>query len=143
MAIRPIPEGYHSITPGMNLKEAAKAIDFFTKAFGAELKERMDGADGKIMHCEMKIGDSRVMFSDAVKDPVHTIHAMLYVQDCDATFKRALDAGATVKTKMADLPWGDRGGRVTDPFGNQWFIATHKEDLSKEEIARRMKDYRP
>jgi PhnB protein len=143
MAVKPIPAGYHSITPGMNLKDAAKAIEFFKKAFGAEEKLRMPGPDGKIVHCEMVIGDSHLMFGDAVRDPVQTLSAMLYVDDCDAVFKRAVDAGATVKSPLADFPWGDRGGRVTDPFGNSWFIATHKEDLSKEEIDRRMKDYKP
>jgi PhnB protein len=143
MAVKPIPAGYHSITPGMNLKDAAKAIEFFKKAFGAEETVRMPGPDGKIAHCEMRVGDSVIMLGDAVRDPVQTLHAMLYVPDCDAVYKRAIDAGATAKSPLVDHPWGDRGGRVIDPFGNHWFIATHKEDLSMEEIERRMKDYKP
>jgi PhnB protein len=143
MAVKPIPDGYHAITPGMNLKDAAKAIEWFQKVFGAELKVRMDGPDGKIMHCEMRIGDSNVMFSDAVKDPVHNLHAMLYVQDADAVYKRAVDAGATSKQPVTDKPWGDRAGRVVDPFGNQWFIATHKEDVPEAVIKERMKSWKP
>lgn len=139
MSVKAIPDGYQSITAGANLKDAAKAIEFFKKAFGAEEIVCMKGPSGTVMHCEMKIGDSRIMFGDAVKDPVHNIHAMLYVQDADAVFKRAVDAGSTVKQPMSDMPWGDRAGRVVDPFGNHWFIATHKEDVSPEEIEKRMK----
>ena len=139
MAVRAIPEGFHSITPGMNVKGADKAIEFFKKAFGAEVKLRMATPDGNVAHAEVKIGDSIFMIGDAVRDPVQTLSAMLYVQDSDAVFKRAVDAGATVKMPIADQPWGDRAGRIVDPFGNQWFIATHKEDVSNEEIALRMK----
>lgn len=137
MAVKPIPDGYNSLTPGMNLKDAHKAVEFFKKAFGAEETICMRAPDGKVMHCEMKIGNSRIMFGEAVRDPVHTMHVMLYVNDSDAVFKRAVDAGATVKMPMADQFWGDRAGRVIDPFGNHWFISTHKEDLSPEELEKR------
>ena len=138
MGVKAIPDGYHSITPGMNLKDADKAIEFFKKAFGAEERERIVGPDGKIMHAEVRIGDSIVMLGEAQRDPVRTLGAMLYVNDADTVFSRAIDAGATVKLPMADMPWGDRAGRVLDPFGNEWFIATHKEDVPMDEIKRRM-----
>ena len=143
MAVRPIPEGYHTLTPGMNLKDADKAIEFLKKAFGADEKVRVPGENGKVMHAEIKIGDSIVMLGEAIKDPVQTLNAMLYVQDCDAVFKRAVDAGAPAVQQPTVMPWGDRAGRVTDPFGNKWFIATHVEDVSMEEAMRRMKAAKP
>ena len=139
MPVKPIPDGYHSITPSMNIKECEKAIDFFKKAFGAEEVSRNLGPGGKIVHAEVKIGDSIVMLSEAVKQPVHVVHAMLYVADCDAVFKRAVDAGATEMMPPQDMFYGDRGGRVVDPFGNDWFIATHKEDVSPAELEKRVK----
>jgi PhnB protein len=143
MAVKPIPDGYHSITAGMNIKNADKAIEWFQKVFNAELKVKMPGPDGKIVHCEMKIGDSILMLGEAVRDPVHNLHAMLYVTDSDAAFKRAVDNGATVKRPMADMFWGDRAGSVVDPFGNEWFIATHKEDVPPEELKKRAEAYKP
>jgi len=139
MPVKPIPDGYHSITPGMNIKDCEKAIDFFKKAFGAEERSRHVGPHGKIVHAEVKIGDSIVMLSEAVQHPVHVVHAMLYVTDCDAVFKRAVDAGATAMMPPQDMFYGDRGGRLVDPFGNDWFIATRKEEVSPAELEKRMK----
>ena len=107
---KPIPEGYHSITPSLVFKDAKKAIAFYKKAFGAQETSSFAGPDGKIMHAELKIGDSIFMLSEAVKDPVRTLSAMLYVTDCDAVFKKAVDAGATVKRPLADMFYGDRAG---------------------------------
>ncbi len=138
MSVKPIPEGYHSITPAMVVNGADRAIEFYKNAFDAEEKVRFPGPDGKIMHAELRIGDSLVMLGEAARDPVANLQAMLYVQDSDAVFQRAVDAGPTVVAPMADMPWGDRGGRVRDPFGNVWFIATHKEDVEVDEMLRRM-----
>ncbi len=143
MAIRPIPEDYAALTPSMNLKGAAQAIEFFKKVFGAEVVEKYEAPNGQLVHIDMKIGAGHVMFAEAVRDPVQTLQAMIYVNDCDAVFKSAVDAGATVKRPLADQFYGDRSGTVVDPFGNQWTIATHKEDVSKEEMERRMKAMKP
>jgi PhnB protein len=138
MTVRPVPEGYASLTPGMNLKGAAKAIEFFTKVFGAELVEKYEGPNGQLVHVDMKIAAGHIMFAESVKDPVQNMHASIYVPDCDAVFKRAVDNGATVKRPLEDMFYGDRMGTVTDPFGNVWTIGTHKEDVSKDEMKRRM-----
>jgi PhnB protein len=138
--VKAIPDGYHSITPGMSLRGCDQAIEFYKRAFGAEQRLCLRGPDGKVAHCEIKIGDSVVMFGEASEQhPPHPLHAMLYVQDCDAVFQRAVAAGATVKAPVADQFYGDRAGRIADPFGNEWWIATHKEDVSPDEMERRMK----
>jgi PhnB protein len=138
--IRPIPEGYHSVTPGLNVKGADKAIEFYKKAFGAEEKGgRFTGPDGKIMHAEIKIGDSVIMLSEVNQQPESRASLWLYVNDCDVVFKNAVTAGATVKMPIADQFWGDRFGQVTDPFGQIWSLATHKEDVSPEEMEKRGK----
>jgi PhnB protein len=138
MTVKAIPEGFHTLTPQANLVGCDKAIEFFKKAFGAEEKRVMREPGGKVMHAELKIGDSILMLGEAVRDPVSNLNGMLYVNDCDAVFKRAVDAGATALMPVADMPWGDRAGRVRDPFGNHWFIGTHKEDVPDAEVARRM-----
>jgi len=143
MAVRPIPEGYAALTPGMNLKGAAKAIEFFENVFGAEVVEKYEAPNGQLVHIDMKIAGGHIMFAEAVRDPVQTVHAMIYVTDCDAVFKRAVDAGATVQRPLADQFYGDRSGTVVDPFGNRWTIATHKEDVSKEEMEKRMQAMKP
>ena len=143
MAVRPIPEGYAALTPGMNLKGAAKAIEFFENVFGAEVVEKYEAPNGQLVHIDMKIAGGHIMFAEAVRDPVQTVHAMMYVTDCDAVFKRAVDAGATVQRPLADQFYGDRSGTVVDPFGNRWTIATHKEDVSKEEMEKRMQAMKP
>jgi len=139
MSIRPIPEGYAALTPGMNLKGAVKAIEFFSKVFGAELVDKYEGPNGHIVHADMKIAGGHIMFAEAVRDPVQNMHAMIFVNDCDTVFKRAIEAGATEKRPLTDQFYGDRSGTVMDPFGNLWTISTHKEDVSKEEMAKRMK----
>ena len=150
--VRPIPEGQHTVTPGLIHKEAKKAIEFYKKAFGAEVKSNMTMPDGRVMHAEIKIGDSTVFLSDEFPEmaPDHkspqtagcvTGSLYLYVQDCDAAFKRATDAGAKVVMPPADMFWGDRFCKVTDPFGHQWGMATHKEDLTPAQIETRRHEW--
>jgi uncharacterized glyoxalase superfamily protein PhnB len=135
---KPIPEGYATVTPYLCVSNAAKLIDFLKQAFDAELKFKMDGPGGRIMHAEMTIGDSRIMLGQP--EPGQETHAMLhlYLPDADATYKRALAAGATSVREPADQFYGDRSAGVRDEFGNQWYIATHVEDVSEEEMERRM-----
>jgi PhnB protein len=144
--VRPIPEGMGSVIPHLTVKGAARAIEFYKKAFGATEISRHGTPDGQIMHASIKIGDGTVFLNDEYKEmgcvaPESlggtAVYLMLYVQDVDATFKRAVDAGAEIKQAVADQFWGDRYGMLTDPFGHLWEIATHKEDLSKEEMERR------
>lgn len=149
-AVKPIPDGYHSLNPHLVIQGAAKAIDFYKKAFGAEEVMRMPSPDGKsIMHAELKIGDSRLMLTDeaphcgnfspaALKGSPVTIHH--YVKDVDAVFKRALDAGAKVKMPVQDMFWGDRYGKLTDPFGHDWSLATHKEDVPPQQMGMRAQE---
>ena len=148
MAANPIPEGYHSLQIYLAVEDAAKAIDFYKKAFGAEETLRMPGPDGKIAHAELQIGDSKLMLSDPfphsnVRPPSErggaTASIFMYVDDVDATFEQAQRAGATVVSELEDMFWGDRFGTVADPFGHSWAMATHKEDLSEQEIAERSK----
>jgi PhnB protein len=135
---KPVPPGYATVTPYLCVSDAAKLIDFLTKAFDAKLLFKMDGPNGRIMHAEMTIGDSRIML--AQPEPGKETHAMihLYMPDTDAIYKRALAAGATSVREPADQFYGDRSAGVRDQFGNQWYIATHVEDVSEEEIERRM-----
>jgi PhnB protein len=145
-AVKPIPEGYHSVTPYLIFSGASDAIAFYKKALGAEEILRMDGLGGRIHHAEISIGDSRIMLADEHPEiqalspktiggsPV-TIH--LYVEDVDAAVARAVAAGAKLVRPVADQFYGDRTGGVEDPFGYRWFIATHKEDLTMDEIRRR------
>ena len=146
---KPIPDGYHSITPYLSIKGAAAALDFYKQAFGAEEIYRLAMPDGRLGHAEIQIGDSRIMMadempemSDAVaKSPRSlggtTFGLCFYVADVDARFLRAVAAGATVKRPVKDQFYGDRSGTVEDPFGHLWTIATHVEDVSMEEIRRR------
>lgn len=143
-AVKPIPEGMHSITPHLTCAGAAEAIEFYKKAFGAVEMGRMAGPGGKLMHAQLRIGDSPIMLVDEFPEwggkgpkalggtPV-AIH--LYVPDADAVFTTAVAAGATVKMEMADMFWGDRYGVVIDPFGHMWSIATHIKDMTPEEMA--------
>jgi uncharacterized glyoxalase superfamily protein PhnB len=140
MAVKPIPDGYHTVTPYLVVEGAAKLIDFLKQAFGAEEIFRMPGPGGQIGHAEVRIGDSVIMMSDATAEyrPMPSmIH--LYVNDADAFYKRALQAGATSLREPADQFYGDRTAGVKDPVGNQWYIATHKEDVSFEELEKRAK----
>ena len=145
--VNPIPEGYRTITPYLVIKGAGEAIDFYVKAFGAVEVVRMPGPGGSVMHGEVRIGDSMLMLSDEFPDwgqlgPISRGGAagsgMLYVDDCDAAFKRAVEAGCTAKMPPTDEFWGDRFAKVADPFGHEWAIATHVEDVTPEEMQRRM-----
>jgi len=146
MPVRPIPEGYHSISPSLTIDGAAEAIEFYKRAFGATERMRMSMPDGKIAHAELDIGDSVLMLNDALpqtslKSPKQlggsTVSVFLYVDDVDSVVQDAIDAGATVTMPVEDQFWGDRFGSVSDPFGHHWAIATHTEDLTPEEIAER------
>ena len=147
MAVRPIPEGYSSITPYLIITDAARALDYYALAFGARELMRFDGPDGKIMHAEMQIGNSRIMLADESPQMGHKspqtlggtgTGLMLYVDKVDEVFTRALDAGASVMKPVENQFYGDRSGSLTDPFGHVWTISTHVEDVSEEEMQRRM-----
>lgn len=143
---QPIPEGYHTVTPYLAVDDATAAIDFYQRAFGAKERVRMAGPDGKIAHAELELGDSVVMLSDPfpqfiAKPPKElggtSIGVFVYVENVDDVFRQAVDAGATPTMEPEDQFWGDRFGSLTDPFGHQWQIATHVEDVSPEEMAKR------
>lgn len=147
-SVQPIPRGFHTVTPYLVVKDAARAIDFYRRAFGAKELVRMDGPGGKIAHAELEVGDSRIMLSDEMPDAGgrspqslggSTVGIFLYVDNVDQTFRQATSAGAKVDQPLADMFWGDRYGRITDPFGHLWSLATHKEDVSPEEMKKRMK----
>ena len=147
-ASRPVPEGLHTITPHLMLDNAAQTIDWYKKAFGAEELGRNLGPDGKIMHAEIKIGDSRMYVNDVMhgsKGPRalggSPAALWLYVENSDTLFNRAVSAGGTVQMPMADQFWGDRAGAVADPEGYTWWIATRKEDLTKAEMEQRAQDF--
>lgn len=146
MAVKPIPEGYHTLTPYLTVDDGAKAIEFYKQAFGAKERVNMPSPDGKVAHAELEIGDSLVMLSDPMPgSPSKTPRELggtpggvfMYVEDVDAVVQKAVDAGATVTMPIEDMFWGDRFGSITDPFGHSWSIATHTEDLSPEEIEAR------
>ena len=146
-AVNPIPENFHTITPNLVVRDAAGAINFYKKVFHAIETVRMPGPNNKIMHAELKIGDSMIFIVDtmtdkapAVSTPTHFIpqYLHLYVEDVDDTFKRAVEAGAKVDMPLEDQFWGDRYGKFTDPFGQQWSVASHVEDVAPEEMKRRM-----
>ena len=146
MSVKPIPEGYHSVTPYLIVRGGADAIEFYKKAFGAVELFRFPSPDGKIGHAEIKVGDSPIMLADEYPDMGYNgpeslggspVSLMIYVDDVDAVFNQAVEAGATVKEALQDKFYGDRMGTVTDPFGHRWHLATHKEDVSVEEMQRR------
>lgn len=148
MAVKPIPVGYHTLTPYINIKSAVEAIEFYKKAFGAKEIGRITMAGGAIAHAEIQIGDSKIMLAEESvqrgnKSPMtlggSTVCLCLYVEDVDVVFAQALAAGATVTDEMEvkDQFYGDRTGSVTDPFGHKWAIMTHKEDVSFEEMQKR------
>ena len=146
--IKPIPDGFHSVTPHLIVNDVGKALDWYRKALGAEETVRMPTPDGKmVIHAEMKIGDSRIMLGPEnpewqTKGPTTlggtpvTIH--LYVNDVDAVFQKAVAAGAKSEAPIEDTFWGDRYGKVSDPFGHRWSIATHKRDVTPDEMKREM-----
>jgi PhnB protein len=145
---KPIPDGYHTATPYLIIGGAADAIEFYKKAFDATELFRFPAPEGKIGHAEIKIGDSPIMLADefpemGYKSPQtlggSPVSIMIYVEDVDTVFNRAVEAGATVKEAVSDKFYGDRMGTLTDPFGHRWHVATHKEDVSIEEMERRAK----
>jgi PhnB protein len=145
---QPVPEGYNTLSIYLAVEDAAQAIDYYVKAFGAKELGRMDAPGGKIGHAELQVGDSRLMLSDpfpqsSTRPPRElggtSASAFMYVEDVDAVVKQAVDAGATVTMEVADQFWGDRFGTITDPFGHVWSIATHIEDVPPEEMAERAK----
>ena len=147
--VAPIPEGYRTITPYLNVRGAAEALDFYQKAFGAEELYRMNGPDGKVMHAEIQLGDSRFMLAEEMEDWGNhspstlggtSFTLMVYVEDCDAAFQRAIDAGATEVMPVSDQFYGDRSGVVEDPFGHRWNLSTHVEDVAPDEMDRRMRE---
>ncbi len=140
MAVKPIPDGYHSVTPFLNVKGCAKLIDFLKAAFGAEEVMRMPGPNNMVMHAEVSIGNSRLMLGEAMQGGPETSSSSfyLYVNDVDSMYKRATGAGATSVSAPADMFWGDRMGTVKDSFGNTWSVATHKKDPTPEEMAKAM-----
>jgi PhnB protein len=144
--VKPIPEGYHTISPDLVVSDANGAIDFYKKAFGAQELFRMNFPNGKVVHAELKIGDSMLMLADEMpggkcRAPKSlggsSVKIFLYVEDVDRVFKQAIDAGAKVEMPVADMFWGDRSGSLIDPFGHSWSLATHKEDVSPDELRRR------
>jgi PhnB protein len=142
MAVKPIPDGYHTITPYLMVEGASSLIEFLKEAFDAEETERVGRPDGTIMHAQVRIGDSVVMLSDVMGEwnPMPT-SIYLYVNDVDATYQRALQAGATSMIEPANQFYGDRHGSLKDPAGNYWSIATHIEDVPREELAKRAEDF--
>ncbi|MFY9645320.1 MAG: VOC family protein [Terriglobales bacterium] len=143
-----IPEGYNSVTPYLVVKGAAKAIDYYKKVFGATEIMRLDGPGGRIGHAELKIGNSHIMLADEFPEMGHSgpptegnpsVSILLYVEDVDAAVGRAVADGAKVLKPIADQFYGDRSGFIVDPFGHRWGVATHKEDVSPEEMEERAK----
>lgn len=149
--VQPIPEGYHAITPSCVVRDAASAIDFYKRAFGAEELERMTEPEGgRIVHAELRIGDSRFFLCDEIPEMGLRSPASLggtpcgfyvYVEDVDQAFKKAVGAGAKIMQPVTDMFWGDRTGSVTDPFGCKWDLATRKEEVPPDEIKRRGEEF--
>ncbi|HJT71896.1 MAG TPA: VOC family protein [Terriglobales bacterium] len=146
MAVKPVPDGYHSVTPYLIIKGASRAIDFYKTAFGAQEIMRFPGPNGTIGHAELRIGDSVIMLADEQQAHFRSpesyggspVSLMIYVPDVDKTFKQAVDNGAKEIRAVQDQFYGDRSGNLVDPFGHVWTIATHVEDVSAEEMKRRM-----
>ena len=149
--VKPIPEGNHAITAGLIVRGGQKAIDFYKTAFGAKVLSVMKGPDGQsVMHAELKLGDTKFYVGDenpdmGAKSPPalggSPVSLNIYTEDCDAMFKKAIAAGATVKMPLDNMFWGDRYGKITDPFGHEWGIATHVEDVSEAEMEKRGKEW--
>lgn len=147
-AKRAVPQGYYTVTPSLVLDDTTAAIEWYKKTFGADELSRAIGPDGKVMHAEIRIGNSRVMLNDAMmgaKSPKayggSPTSLWLYVDDCDVLFNRAVAAGAEVSMPVADMFWGDRFGAVVDPFGHRWSLATRKEDLTPDEQDQRQREW--
>ncbi|MBI3554441.1 MAG: VOC family protein [Elusimicrobia bacterium] len=149
--VKPIPDGFHAVTPGLCVNNAASALDFYKRAFGASELMRMPGPGGKIMHAKIKIGDSIIFVSDEFPEMPNSCRApqtlkgatsavYLYVEDVDASFAQAVKAGGKVNMPLTDMFWGDRYGQIQDPFGHIWALATHKEDLTPEQMKKRQQE---
>jgi PhnB protein len=150
MPAKPVPEGYHTLTPYLAVDDATAAIEFYQRAFGAKERVRMHGPDGMIAHAELEIGDSKVMLADpfpqaSTRPPKElggtSVGVFVYVANVDEVFQQAVDAGATATMEPDDQFWGDRFGSVTDPFGHSWQISTHVEDVPPEEMEKRSKEW--
>jgi uncharacterized glyoxalase superfamily protein PhnB len=146
--VKAIPEGYSTVTPSLIMKDAAKAIDFYKSAFGAKERLRMPGPDGRIMHAEISIGNSIIMLGEEMmgSKSAETLGASpigfyVYVEDVDAAFKKAVSAGAKETMPIEDMFWGDRVGQVQDPYGYKWMVATHKRELTPEEIKKGQEEW--
>jgi uncharacterized glyoxalase superfamily protein PhnB len=146
----PVPKGYHTVTAGLSVRDAAQAIDFYKRAFGAKERSRMPGPDGKIMHAELTIGDSHIMLGEENQQMGNPspqalngspVSFYIYVKDADRAFQKAVSAGATAAMPVADMFWGDRYGAVTDPFGHRWGLATHVKDMSKKQMMNAAQDF--
>ena len=144
--VKPVPDGYHTVTPYLALRDAARAIEFYKKAFGAKEELRIPGPGGKIGHAEIVIGDSHIMLADEHPERGHlgpqsrggsTVSIMLYLENVDAVVERAVASGAKLLMPVADQFYGDRMGGLEDPFGQVWYVATHTEDVPAEEMKRR------
>jgi len=150
MAVKPIPDGYHTVTPYLIVKGAARAIDFYKQAFGATEIMRVPGPNNTVMHAELKIGDSVIMLADEQGTPAGAeyrspqsiggspVSLMIYVPEVDKTFKQAISLGSQSKRDVQNQFYGDRSGNLVDPFGHIWTISTHVEDVSAEEMKKRM-----
>jgi PhnB protein len=143
MPVKPVPDGYHTLTPALTVRDAVGAIEFYKQAFGAKERGVMKGPDGKIMHAELMIGDSIIMLTDefpefgclspqSIGGSAMSLH--IYMDGVDAAFDQAVKAGAEVEMPVMDQFWGDRYGKLKDPFGHKWSIATHTKDLAMDEI---------
>ncbi len=147
--VNPIPSGYHSVTPYLTSSDASRAIEFYKQAFGAQEVSRMPTPNGKIGHAELKIGDSMIMISDDMRGASASspqsqagpsVGIFLYIDDIDSVFNRAVGAGAKAEMPPQDMFWGDRYGKLTDPFGVQWALATHTEDIQAQEMEKRARE---
>ena len=150
--VKAIPQGFHAVTPYLTLSDTARALEFYKRAFGAQEVSRMEAPNGKIGHAEIKIGDSIVMLADEMagsgggaRSPQSlngtTTGIYLYVDNADKVFDQAVSAGAHVEQPLADMFWGDRYGRLKDPFGHSWSVATHKEDVAPAELQKRAREF--
>ena len=148
--VDPVPKGYHTVTPGLAIRNADQAIEFYKKAFGAKEKSRMSGPDGKIMHAEIMIGDSRIHVGEEMPQMGHhspqslngtTASLHIYVKNADKVFEQALAAGATAAMPIGEAFWGDRYGQVIDPYGHRWGIATHQKDMTEKEMRKAAEEF--
>ncbi|MFO0727406.1 MAG: VOC family protein [Myxococcota bacterium] len=139
MAVKPVPERYHTLTPFLTVKDAAGLIEFLKRAFGAVEHERIEGPPGVVRHGELQVGDSMVMLAEASAAAGGSVSSIyMYVENVDETYKKAIEAGAQPLTEVMNMPFGDRSGGVVDPAGNRWWISTHIEDVDQAELMRRM-----